>query len=118
MITIPSNPSINSSLNKNPMSWDLSNLCIHQPSDSVMKAMCRHQTLDGLLKHCPKKVLKAPCIICYTSKMTTTNKGTTIDTSNLQPGDLVHVEFVFYNVTSSCGFNPIITVVCARTRII
>ena len=100
------------------MSWELIHIHLLHPSDSAMKSMCRHQTLYGLPKSCPTKIHKTPCTICYTSKMTTTNKGTKIDTSNLQPGDLVHVEFVFYNVTSSCGFNPIITVVCARTRII
>ena len=50
--------------------------------------------------------------------MTTTNKGTTVDTSNLQPGELVHMDFEFYKVTSIYGFTSILTVVCAKTRMI
>ena len=50
--------------------------------------------------------------------MTTINKGTTVETSNLQPGELVHMEFVFYNVTSIRGFTSMITVVCAKNRMV
>ena len=50
--------------------------------------------------------------------MTTTNKGTTVDTSNLQPGELVHMDFEFYKVTSIYGFTSILTVVCAKTIMI
>ena len=46
--------------------------------------------------------------------MTTINKGTTVDTSNLQPGELVHMEFEFYHVTSICGFTSMLTVVYAN----
>ena len=56
--------------------------------------------------------------MCYTAKMTTIDKGTTVDTSNLQPGELFHMYFAFYNVTSLCGFTYILTDVCANTRIL
>ena len=42
-------------------------------------------------------------------------KGITIDTTNLQPGEIIHVDFSFYNVTSAKCFTSIITVVCAKT---
>ena len=51
-------------------------------------------------------------------KMKTVNKGTTVDTSNLQPGELVYMDFEFYNVTSIHGFTFIIIVVYKNTRII
>ena len=47
--------------------------------------------------------------------MTTINKVKTVDTSNLQPGEPVHTEFSFYNVTSILGFTSMITVVRANT---
>ena len=83
-----------------------------------MKSMCRHQTLYGLQKHCPKKIHKAPCRIFYTSKKTTINKGTKVGTSKLQPGELVHMEFDFYNVTSIHSFISVLKVVCAKTIMI
>ena len=79
-------PIIKISFNKHPMSYELINLYLLHPYDSVMKAMCHHQNLDGLPKHFPKKINKEPCKICYTEKITTTPKGTTVDTSKIQPG--------------------------------
>ena len=83
-----------------------------------MKAMCRHQNLYGLPKYCPNKIQKLPCTICYTEKMKTINKITTVNTSNRQPVELVNMEFAFHNVTSIHGFTSMITVVCAKTIIL
>ena len=44
------NKIINSSFNKHPMSWDLIHFRLFNPSDSAIKAMCRHETQDGLKK--------------------------------------------------------------------
>ena len=38
--------------------------------------------------------------------MMTINKGTKVDTSNLQLGELVHMDFVFYNITTSVVLPP------------
>ena len=54
----------------------------------------------------------------YTAKTTTTPKGTTIHTNNLQPGEIIHMEFDLYNMTSIRGFTSMITVVCAKTIMI
>ena len=45
-------------------------------------------------------------------KMTTTNKGTTVDTSNIQPGELIHMDFAFYNVTYIYDFTSMLSVFC------
>ena len=100
------------------MSWELIHCRLLQPYESVMKAMFRHKTLNGLPKHCPKKLNQSLCTICYTAKMTTYPKGTTGDTSNLQQGELIHMEFYFCNVTSVRGFTSMITFVCANTIVI
>ena len=47
--------------------------------------------------------------------MTTLPKGKTVDTSNLQPGELIHLGFSFYNVTPICGLTSMITVVYVKT---
>ena len=47
--------------------------------------------------------------------MTTLSKGTTVDTSNIQLGELIHMDFAFYNVTSIRGFTSILTFVCTNT---
>ena len=88
------------------------------PFQNFIKAMCLHETVEGLLKNCPRKIHKAPCTICYTERTKTINKGTTVDTSKIQPGELVHTDFAFYNVTSILVFTSMLTVVCAKTRML
>ena len=51
-------------------------------------------------------------------KYDNTPKGTTFDTTNLQPGELIHVYFTFYNVTYIRGFTSMLTIFCERTRMI
>ena len=80
--------------------------------------MCHHQTINSLPKHCTKKLNQAPCTICYTEKLTNYPQGTTVDTSNLQPGELIHMELYFYNVTFISVFTSMLTVVCAKTRML
>ena len=63
IIYIPMTAMINIYLNKHPMSWELIHCRILHPSDSVMKVMCCHQTLNGISKHCHKKLNKLPCKI-------------------------------------------------------
>ena len=45
-------------------------------------------------------------------------KGKTVDTANFQPGELIHMEFAFYNVTSTCGLTSILTAVGAKATIL
>ena len=118
IITMPMNPIINISFSKHSISWDLIHHRILRPSESVMKEMCHNKTLDGLQKNCTNKIHTSTCTISYTAKTTTIINGTTVDTSNLQPGELVHIDFSFYNITSIRGFTSILKVVCAKTRIL
>ena len=47
--------------------------------------------------------------------MKTSPKAKPVDTTNLQPGELIHLYLAFYNLTSISGFNSILTVVYAKT---
>ena len=50
--------------------------------------------------------------------MKTSPKGTIVDKNSLQPGELIHMDFTFYNMTSIHGFTSMLTVVCKETRMI
>ena len=50
--------------------------------------------------------------------MTTFPKVTTVDTNDLQPGELIHMDFVFYNVNYNNGFTSMINVVFTKTRML
>ena len=113
-ITLFMTPIINSYFNKHPISWEIIHCHILHPSESVMKAMWRLQTPTGLPKHCPNKLNQSPCTICYKANMTNLPKVTTVDTNNLQPGELFHIYYSFYNVTSIRVFTYVITVIYAK----
>ena len=84
IINLPMNPIINSYFNKHPMSWELIRRHLLHPSESVMKSMYHHQSLDGLPKQIPRKIHKVPFKFCYKAETKNINKGATVDTSNLQ----------------------------------
>ena len=50
--------------------------------------------------------------------MKTLPRVTKVETNNLQPGELIHMEFALYNVSYIRGFTSIITFVCAKTIIL
>ena len=50
--------------------------------------------------------------------MTTLSKGTTVDTTHHKPGELIHMDFSFYNLTYNLVFTSIPTVFCAKTIMI
>ena len=118
IMNISMTPIVNSHFNKNTVSWEIIHYRLLQPYYSVMKIMCRHKTLNGLPKHFHNKLNKSPCAICYTAKLTSFNKGTTVGTNNLQPLELMHMQFAIYNVTSICGFTSVITVFYTNNRMI
>ena len=95
IITLPMTPIINGSFNKQLMSSELIHHRIINHSESVLKAMCHHQTLYGLPNHCLNKIKRAQCKICYTEKMTTLSELTTVDRGKFKLGELIYMEFGF-----------------------
>ena len=77
-------PIINIYLNKHPMSWEIIHLRLVHPSDSFMEAIFHHKIITGGPKHLPEKTNQSLCTICHTLNMTTLQKGTTIETTNLK----------------------------------
>ena len=43
---------------------------------------------------------------------------TAVDKTHLQPGEILHIEFSFYNVTYIRVFTSMITIVCAKVVMI
>ena len=50
--------------------------------------------------------------------MTTLPKRTNVDTTNLESGEFIHMDFDFYNMKSIQGFTSMRTVMCAKTIMI
>ena len=50
--------------------------------------------------------------------MKTFHKVTTVDTNNLQSGELIHMYFALYNVTYIHGLTTMPTIVCVKTIIL
>ena len=65
-------------------------------------------------KNCPNKLNQAPCKICYTENMKTSLKEKTVEKTKLQPGELIHMQFAFYNVTYIRGSISVITIVYSK----
>jgi hypothetical protein len=68
-------------------------------SDDLLDKLCRRQTLLGLPKIPPPRY-DYDCPIFRFAKTTQANKGKTVNTSNPKPGELLHMDFVFWDVLS------------------
>lgn len=111
-------PSINNLMSKSQLDWTQIHLCLGHPSDSVLACMCRSQKMKELPKIFPRKLQRHHEIfpICAKGKLRTTNHGHSTDTSKLQPGQLLHIDFTFYNKPSIRGFTSVLLIVDTRTR--
>lgn len=87
--------------------------CNHRKLDE----MCRNSTLLGLprkpfppcTKHCP---------VCLMSKFSHPPKGPTASTSHLLPGQLLHIDFGFWDLPSHRGFSSMLLIIDAKTRML
>lgn len=79
--------------------------------------MCTKSTLQDLPKH-PKECTQTlyNCTICYRTKFNHPEKGHTHPTDNLEKGELLQVDFEFYDIPSICGFISVFTIIDANTR--
>ena len=74
--------------------------------EKKITTMCKQQTLIGLPKVKPKRHHDAcPCTICIPTKGKNRNKVKTIDTSDLEQGNMLHMDITFFDITSCRGFN-------------
>lgn len=114
----PNTPIINTSFNKYPLNWTLIHRLCGHVSDENLASMCRHQIMTGLPKQFSTKhhIHKCQCWICWEAKAKYISHGPTTDTTNLKPGELLHIDFMFPNILSIRGFTSILIIVDAKTR--
>ena len=79
--------------------------------------MARHDIIEGLSKdHSQLEHSTQNCWICHLAKLCHNPKGKTVDTANYLPGQLLHMDFYFWGLTSIRGFSSVLLVVDCKTR--
>jgi hypothetical protein len=110
-------PIANSATSESP----LSRLLIHQRlghnCDEVLDIMCRKQSMLGLPKH-PFPPRKCPCIICITTKTVHPPRAKITSVTLTTRGQLLHVDFSFWNIVSIRGFTSLLSVVDGKDRML
>ena len=111
-------PIIKAMMCKTQLDWIKIHRRLGHPSDSKLAAMCRSKKIPGLPTIFPTKYqrFKELCPICAKGKMKVTSSGGTIDTSKYLPGQMLHIDFTFYDIISIRGFTCVLIIVDARTR--
>ena len=89
---------------------------MHLHPDTIT-TMCSKQILRDL----PSKTkshanVLCNCTICFRSKFNHPNRGMTVNTDNLKKGNLLHIDFQFYDIVSIRGFSSILSIIDAKTR--
>ncbi len=110
-------PICNSATSESP----LNRLLVHQRlghnCDEILDVMCRKQTLLGLPKH-PFPPRKCPCIICITTKTVHPPKAQITSVTLTKRGQLLHVDFSFWNLVSIRGFTSLLSVIGGKDRML
>jgi hypothetical protein len=99
----------------------LNRLLVHQrlghSSDKVIDSMCRQQSLLGLPKT-PFSQRSSPCTICLTTKTIHPPKAKFTETNLTRRGQLLHIDFSFWNVCSIRGFTSLLSVIDGKDRML
>ena len=87
-------------------------------SNDKMNTMCKKQTIKGLPERLSMRFLQCgkDCWICHAGVTLNLPRGITMSTEFLRPGELIHMDFYFMNVTSIRGFTCVLNIVDAKTR--
>ena len=118
--SIPIPPSFNKGI-FSKLAHNISYEALHRPLSHIcekkLTSMCKLQTITGLPKRKPKRHHHACiCTICIITKGKNRAKGKLIDTTNINVGNLLHMDITFFDVTSIRGFNCSINIIDAKSR--
>ncbi len=101
--------------------YNLSRELIHQrlghSSHRKLDLMCQNGSLQGLPKR-PFPQANKVCPICVKAKFSHPPKGHTVDTTHLRRGELLHIDFAFWDITSLRGFTSMLSIIDAKTRML
>jgi hypothetical protein len=86
-------------------------------SDDIIDIMCREQTLMRL-PQVPPPHHAYDCPVCSLGKVPQFCKGKTSSTDNLTPGELLHTDFAFWDITSRRMCTDVLTIIYAKTRML
>jgi hypothetical protein len=113
-IAFPSKPIANSATSELPLNRLLAHQRLGHSCDEVLDTMCRQQSLLGLPKR-PFPPQSCPCTICITAKFTHPPKVKTTPYTLTRKGELLHIDFSFWNETSIRGFSSLLSIIDGKT---
>ena len=95
-------PIVNHSFKKDEWDWTKIHRKLSLIKEEKLEKMCKEETIKDMLKRCSKRFNhnKKTCLICIIGSKTSLPKGITINTDNLRPGELIHLDFYFLNEIS------------------
>jgi hypothetical protein len=79
--------------------------------------MCRKQSINGLPKH-PFPSRKCPCVICNTTKTTHPPKAKTTSYELTTKGQLLHLDFSFWDQQSIRGFTSLLSIIDGKDHML
>jgi hypothetical protein len=96
---------------------ELVHQCLAHSCDDTLDKMCLEQTMIGLP---PRPFPKRPCQcpICALATLTCPPRGKFFDTSLLCRGQLLHLDFSFWDKVSLRGFTSVLSIIDAKTRML
>ena len=112
-------PTTNHAFSKNE---ELDDTIVHRrlghATDDKINKMAKLEILLDLPKRKSQRYRKQKCrcVICWKASTVNLPKGITMDTNNLRPGELIHMDFCFLEETSIRNFTCALVIVDARVR--
>jgi len=111
------NPIVKSTNTTKPLTRSLVHQRLAHCNHRKFDLMCRQETLSGLPKQ-PFPPHHAECPICLMSKFAHPPKGKTLSTDHLTPGELLHIDYSFWDLPSIRGFTSMLLIIDAKTRML
>ena len=112
-------PQLNHSFikNDNP-DWTIIHRRMDHTKDYLIEQMCKEKTMEGLPDRYKPKLqkYKERCPICAQATLDNVPWGITLNTDNLQLGQLIHMDFYFMNITSIRKFTSVLMAIDAKAR--
>ena len=112
-------PQLNHSFSKNDNpDWTIIHRRLDHIKDKALLTMCKNKTIEGLPQRFSSKFHrhKQDCLICSQASLENVPRGITINTNNLRPGQLLHMDFYYMNELSIRHFTCVLLIIDAKTR--
>jgi len=115
--TVLTKPIAHFAKNQQPLTRSIVHQRLAHCNPRKLDTMCKQNTLQGL-PTTPFPQPKHECPICLMSKFSHPPKGKTIDTNHIEPGELLHIDFSFWDTQSHRGFTTMLLIIDAKTRML